>query len=168
MHPPILNIDALDYTDWGDGEYFAARLGRIASRLGARKLGYRLVILAPGKTGWPYHAHHVNEEMFFILAGRGTLRLAGERHPVRAGDVIAIPPGPDTPHQLINTSTEELRYLAVSTMEAPEVLEYPDSGKYGVMVGSAPGGDASQRRFEVFARREAAVDYWDGERPEEG
>ena len=39
---------------------------------------------------------------------------------------------------------------------------YPDSGKYGVW-----HGDSSDMRspdnFLVFARKEDAVDYWDGE-----
>ncbi len=50
--------------------------------------------------------------------------------PIRAGDVIDIPPGPDYPHQIINTSNAPLKYLSISTKEYPEVCEYPDSGKY--------------------------------------
>jgi hypothetical protein len=42
------------------------------------------------------------------------------------------------------------------------VFLYPDSGKYGVWHGNTrdtrdPGN------FLVFARKETAVDYWDGE-----
>ena len=37
-------------------------------------------------------------------------------------------------HQLINTSaTDVLRVLAVSTRLSPEIGEYPDSGKFGVL-----------------------------------
>lgn len=160
---PILNLDQVEFTEWGNGGRFEARLGAIAPRLGARKLGYRLVALPPGKAGWPYHFHYVNEEMFFILEGRGTLRHGGREYPLRAGDVIAAPPGPDTPHQIINTSMAELRYLAVSTMEQPDLFEYPDSGKFGIFAGSAPGGDGASRTFSFFGRKESAVDYWDGE-----
>jgi uncharacterized cupin superfamily protein len=81
-------------------EAFAAKLGQFGPLIGMKQLGCRLVVVPPGKKAWPYHAHHVNEEMFFILAGSGTLRLGGEEHPVKAGDVIACPAGgPETAHQ---------------------------------------------------------------------
>jgi hypothetical protein len=48
-------------------------------------------------------------------------------------------------------------------MRHPDIMEYPDSGKFGVMVGAAPGGDKAKRRVQIYARSEDAVDYWDGE-----
>jgi len=160
---PILNIADVQYKDHAHGETFAAKLGAVASRIGAQKLGYRIVILPPGKKGWPYHCHYANEELFFILEGSGTLRYAGEEFPLRMGDFIAAPPGPDKPHQIINTSDAELKYLALSTMAEPDVMEYPDSGKYGVFAGSAPGGISAKRTFALFAKKSAAVDYWEDE-----
>ncbi len=160
---PILNLNEVEYESWGNGGGFEAKLGPVAARLGAKKLGYRVVVLPPGKKAWPFHLHHVNEEMFFILEGTGVLRFGEQRHPVKAGDVICCPPGPGTAHQIINTSQHDLKYLAVSTMEPAEVAEYPDSGKFAAMALRAPGGDRSQRVFRVVARQDAAVDYWDGE-----
>ena len=159
---PILNIQDVEYTDWGKGGAFEAKLGAVASRLGAKKLGYRVVVLPPSKKAWPFHLHHVNEEMFFILEGDGALRFGDQRHSIKAGDVICCPPGPGTAHQIVNTSDSELKYLAVSTMEQAEVAEYPDSGKFAAMAAAAPGGDRSRRIFWV-ARKDAVVDYWDGE-----
>ena len=160
---PVLNLNDVEYESWGRGSAFEAKLGAMATRLGAKKLGYRVVVLPPGKKAWPFHLHHVNEEMFFVLEGTGTLRF-GERHyAVKPGDVICCPPGPGTAHQIVNTSQQDLKYLAVSTMEPAEVAEYPDSGKFAAMVGRAPGGDRSQRAFWVVAKTDAAVDYWEGE-----
>ena len=52
----------------------------------------------------------------------------------KLGDIIACPPGgPETAHQILNTGNEELRYLAVSTKPSPEICDYPDSGKFGVL-----------------------------------
>lgn len=84
-----------------------------------------------------------------------------DRFPLRANDVIAAPPGSGKAHQIINDSDGELRYLAISTMEHPEVAEYPDSDKIGVVAGSPPG----RRPYDLFyfTRRESGVDYWDGE-----
>jgi uncharacterized cupin superfamily protein len=160
---PILNIDAVEYIEHAHGEHFEARLGAIARHVGARKLGYRIVIVPPGKKAWPYHSHYANEEMFFILEGSGTLRYADREYPVRAGDVIAAPPGPEHPHQLLNTANQPLKYLAVSTMEEPDVMDYPDSGKFGVFAGSAPGGKTKDRNFSIFSKKSSAVDYWEDE-----
>jgi len=83
---------------------------------------------------------------------------------VTAGDVAVCPAGgPETAHQLIATGDEPLRYLAISSMREPDVLEYPDSGKVAIFSGSAPGGDKSDRRLELTVRKEAAVGYWEGE-----
>ncbi|HSI60001.1 MAG TPA: cupin domain-containing protein [Ideonella sp.] len=119
----------------------------------ARKLGAGIDIVAPHSQSCPYHFHHAQEEMFIVLEGEGTLRVAGERLPIRAGDVIFIPPGPEYPHHILNTSDAPLKYLSLSTQERPEICEYPDSGKYSA---SAPG-------FRAIQRREASLDYWDGE-----
>src|ERR1700681_2380546 len=115
-----------------------ARLGRGTA---ARKLGASIDTVAPGMRSCPYHLHHAQEEMFVILEGQGTLRVADEMLPLKTGDVIFIPAGPEYPHQIINTSDAPLKYLSISTMETPEICEYPDSGKYlaeGSLKSAAP------------------------------
>jgi uncharacterized cupin superfamily protein len=158
----IVNIRDVEFTKWGNGGRFEARLGAIGQRIGAKKLGYKIVVLPPGKCGWPAHFHHVNEEMFFILDGTGSLRYGAERLPLKAGDVICCPAGTRIPHQITNDSDGELRYLAVSTMQLPEIAEYPDSGKFGVVQGP-PGAGRGQWTFSFFGRPDSAADYWDGE-----
>jgi uncharacterized cupin superfamily protein len=125
----------------------------VSAGTAAAKLGIGIDVLPPGKRGCPYHLHHVQEEMFIVLEGEGTLRVAGEMLPVKAGDVVVIPPGPEYPHQFINTSDAPMKYLSISTKERPEICEYPDSGKY---LAFATGFDAVQRK-------DASLDYWDGE-----
>ena len=127
--------------------------GGITDGLAARKLGAGFDILAPGKRGCPYHYHLAQEEMFVILEGAGTLRVAGEMLPVRAGDVVVIPPGSEYPHQFINTSDAPMKYLSISTQERPEICVYPDSGKVGA---SAPG-------HKLMQRPATNLDYWHGE-----
>lgn len=170
MSKPILNIHELgegDFMPFSHGTKFEARLGQIAARIGARKLGYNLTVVPPGKRAFPHHGHRVNEEMFFILEGEGELRLGEETYPLRAGDVIACPPGgPEMAHQLINTSAEQdLKYLAVSTVESPELVYYPDSDKYGFSFSLGerhPDGRPNALRF--FAREQGTMgQYWEGE-----
>ncbi|WP_163306695.1 cupin domain-containing protein, partial [Enterobacter ludwigii] len=86
------------------------------------KLGASFDCVAPGMRSCPYHFHYAQEEMFIILEGSGTLRVAGEMLPIVSGDVIFIPPGPEYPHHIINTSDAPLKYLSVSTREQPEVV----------------------------------------------
>ena len=130
----------------------------------ARKLGYNLTELPPGCAQCPFHSHRAEEEMFLILEGEGELRYGEQRYRIRKHDVIACPTGgPATAHQIINTGKTPLRYLALSTTEDPEVVEYPDSGKYGVIAGRPVGGRPTDARFNVFAFKKDAVDYWAGE-----
>jgi uncharacterized cupin superfamily protein len=132
---------------------YDTRTGSLSDGTAARKLGAGFDILEPGKIACPYHYHLAQEEMFVILEGEGTLRVAGEHVPVRTGDVIFIPPGPEYPHHLINTGAVPMKYLSISTQERPEVCYYPDSDKLGAF---AAGHRMLQRRGE-------ALDYWDGE-----
>jgi len=126
---------------------------RLARGTAAQKLGASIDILEPGKRGCPYHLHHAQEEMFIVIEGHGTMRVAGEMLAVKAGDVIFVPPGPEYPHQMINTSDAPLKYLSISTKESPEVCEYPDSNKI-----LAHGAAVSRMN-----RLDTDLDYWDGE-----
>lgn len=131
---------------------------RLAEGTAARKLGVSYDVLAPGKRSCPYHLHHAQEEMFIIIEGRGTLRVAGETLPLKTGDVVFIPAGPEYPHQIINTSEALLKYLSVSTQESPEIVEYPDSGKF-----LAAARWRAAQAFGVIQRKGKNLDYWEGE-----
>jgi len=165
MHRSVINLDEVELHSFppehapsgAAAERFAPRIGMLGRQLGALKLGYNLIALAPGKRAFPFHSHRVNEEMFFVVAGQGEIRLGENRHALRAGDVVACPAGgPETAHQIINTGDEELRYLAISTQESPEVCVYPDSGKYAVMVDGEGG-------FRTMRRLGESLGYWEDE-----
>jgi len=161
MQNPVINVDDLDYKTFGKGEKFEADRAPVGSRIGASKLSYAVIRLQPGKRAWPYHAHHVIEEMFFVLSGSGTLRHAGEEYPIRAGDFIASPADPDQPHQIINTSGEELVYIALSSDAPADVVQYPDSGKFGV-VSRFDWSNPEAGGIRFVGRKGESLDYWDG------
>ena len=145
-------------------ERYDARMGFIGPRVGAQKLGYNITAVPPGKRAFPFHNHRVNEEMFFILEGDGMARIGEETFPIRAGDIIACPPGGrENAHQIINTGQTELKYLAVSTKQTPEIAEYPDSGKFGILAEYPPAEDGKPKVFRFVSRESLNVDYWDGE-----
>ena len=160
---PILNIAELELTDQRHDERFGCRMGPIGARIGAQKLGYNLTVVPPGKRACPFHAHRINEEMFFVVEGTGEVRIGPERYPIKQGDVIACPPGGKShAHQIINTGSVELKYLAVSTKLSAEFVEYPDSGKFGVLA-EYPNEEGKLERFRYLGRTEGGLDYWDGE-----
>ncbi len=160
MVKPIVNLDDVTFDDVEEDGLYTSRRARFSDGIGARNLGYNLTVLPPGKAQCPFHSHHGEEEMFLILEGEGELRFGEERYPIRRDDVIACPPGgADVAHQIINTGTETMRYLAVSTRVPVDACEYPDSGKVMVVAGN---GD-STKLWKMF-RAENTVDYYDREK----
>ena len=63
----------------------------------------------PAGSSTQEHYHARTEEIYFITAGQGRMRIEGELAEVKAGDAIAIPPGKK--HKLWNTGPETLRLL---------------------------------------------------------
>lgn len=172
MSKPIINIADIElqprppaFAPTGAAaQRYDARMGMIAPRLGAQKLGYNITVVPPGKRAFPFHNHHVNEEMFFVLEGSGEVRIGEATYPLRQGDIVACPAGGrETAHQIVNTGSVELKYLAVSTKLSPEIAEYPDTGKFGVLAEYPAGADAAPRGFRFVGRAEQGVDYWEGE-----
>ena len=155
----IRNFDAVALEREAREPLYDTRCARLAAGTAARKLGASIDVLAPGKRGCPYHFHHAEEELFVVLEGHGHLRVAGEMLAIGPGDCLFIPPGPEFPHQIVNTSDAPLKYLSIGTRESPEVVEYPDSGKYAAMTAAGP----DRPRFLAVQRRSASLDYWDGE-----
>ena len=154
----VVNLDELKLEHGSNGDRFEWNSARIGQKLGAKDLGYSYDVVPPGKISCPFHSHHAEEEMFFIVKGEGTLRYGAERRKVRAGDVICCPTGgADTAHQLVNDSDAELAYISVSTMMPAEVCEYPDSKKIGAYGGLTPS------RVKHMTLAGAAVDYWKDE-----
>ncbi len=137
----------------------------IGPKIGAKKLGYNVTVVPPGKRAFPFHSHRVNEEMFFVLEGEGEVRIGDKRFPIKKGDFIAhTAGGPETAHQIINTSGNELRYLGVSTMQSPEIADYPDSKKFGLLHIEERDEDGMPKGgIRYVGRFDETIEYWDGE-----
>jgi len=172
MSKLILNIDDIPLEPWPPGHFlsgpaaerYEAKMGYIGPRIGAQKLGYNITAVPPGKSAFPLHNHYNNEEMFFVLQGSGEVQIGESKYPIRQGDFIACPPGgPTAAHKIFNTGDSELRYLSVSTKLSPEVVDYPDSGKFGVLVELPPDADGKPRQFRFLGRGSESLGYWDDE-----
>lgn len=147
-------------SDWdverslGDAKMRMLHLGR---RLGGELLGATVFELDPGLPGIS-HFHHGNEEWVLMLDGVATLRTpAGDRR-LERGDVVAFRRGPEGTHALSNDGDVPCRFLILSSMRHPDVIEYVDAGVIGAIAGDAPtaGRDAP---FEAFFPADARIAY---------
>lgn len=160
---PILNLADVPLHDVGQGEAFAAKIGSFGQTIGLSCLGVSLTVVEPGKRAYPFHVHHQTHEMFIILEGKGTYRFGGQSYPIKTNDVLAAPVGgPEVAHQIINTGTRALRYLAISANSVGgDVVEYPDSNKFSV--SSRFDRETRKSALRFVGRTETSLNYWDGE-----
>ena len=105
--------------DWSGGGGQAKRLPR------GDQLGASVYELGPGNR-LVYHFHHASEELLVVLRGRPSLRTEHGTRRLDEGEVVHFPTGPDGAHSLTNETDELVRFLMVSTLVSPEVVEYPD------------------------------------------
>ena len=142
-----------------DVEYDPAPAGyrcgyaRLHAEIGAATLFGGLFELPPGQSSRPYH-YESSEEWLLVLEGRITVRHPEGEDDLGAGDLVCFAAGPDGAHKLTNRTDETARVLLVSTRTSPPVAVYPDSDKIGVF---PVWGD------RIVVRRDAGVDYYDGE-----
>lgn len=160
-----INLADVPLRDHSHGDSFEARLGRIGPLIGAKDLGCQLHIVPPGKKAFPFHAHHNNEEMFFVLKGHGEYRFGAQRVDVHEGDILGAPCGDaGMARQIINTGGDDLHYLAFSTRNDPDVIEYPDTGKFAVASRVPEDKGLMAARIAYVGRIENSLDYWEDEK----
>jgi uncharacterized cupin superfamily protein len=157
---PVINVNDVPLVERGNGKSFAVKWGRVGPALGLNALGCAIHVVPAGKKAFPFHRHHVMDELFYVLSGEGQYRWGEETLPINAGDLVAAPAGTKA-HQLINTGTQDLRYIGISSTAATEVVDYPDSGKLGIMAG-VKNGDYRSASYAGVGRL-AKADYFDGE-----
>jgi uncharacterized cupin superfamily protein len=160
---PVINVADLELREQTHGDKFSAKLGRLGSLIGATGFGCTYTVVPPGKRAFPFHNHHVINELFVILDGTGTYRFGKQSYPIKAGDVVAAPAGgQETAHQIVNTGAADLKYLSLSTAgSGTEVVEYPDSGK--VAVTSRYDWNTRQGLRTIMRAGDKSLDYWEGE-----
>ena len=161
MSPPLINLNSqsLAFRQYSDGP-FSQKFAEIGSQIGAKQLGYNLTVVQPGCKACPMHNHRGEEEMFLILAGTGTLRFGKNSYSIKEMDIIACPTGDSSvAHQIINTGTAELRYLALGTRKQIDIIEYPDSNK--IMCTAYKDGDC--KGITHMSNLSHSLNYLDGE-----
>ncbi len=92
-------------------------------------LGVVKNVLRKGEVGCPFHWHLREDEVFYVISGRGLFRYGDTLTEVSAGDCLSCPAGTRVAHQIANPHDEPLVYLAMGPRDPHEVCGYPDSGK---------------------------------------
>ena len=129
--------------------------GWVGAKLGAELLGGSLYELEPGDRLYPYHLHHANEEWLIVVCGKPTLRSHDGEQDLIEGDVVCFRRGSEGAHQVSNRTDAPIRVLMLSSMQSPDLVEYPDSGKVGAR-------SVAGERI-LMSRPGPILDYWDGE-----
>ena len=151
----VFNLYGEEWDRTEDREGWRSKDAFVGTRLGSELLGGSLYELEPGNRLWPYHTHHANEEWLIVLRGAPTLRTSDGEQELREGDVAVFRRGAEGAHQVSNRTDQPVRVLMLSTMIAPEIVEYLDTGKVGTR------GARGERL--VLARLGPDAEYWEGE-----
>lgn len=86
--------------------------------------------------------------MLIVLRGEPTLRTKDGERSLREGDVVPLPRGPEGARAISNPRSSVVRILVFSSNADPDVAEYPETGKIGVI--------ANGKTWEFFRREDAA------------
>jgi uncharacterized cupin superfamily protein len=139
---------------------FKAFRARVGYELGGERIGASMWKLPPGEAAYPLHFRYSDEELVFVLSGRPTLRTPEGTRTLEPGEAVRFPLGEEGAHQIFNRTDEEVRFLAVSTNGAADVVVYPDSNKICAAERLPEGGG-----LHTFFDLDTEVGYWEGETP---
>jgi uncharacterized cupin superfamily protein len=134
----VARADAVAVTEPSPG----ARVRALGAAAGSVAAGLNHVVLAPGARGTPPHCHTLEEEVYVVLDGAGTLTLDGAEHPLVPGDVVARPPATGVCHHL-SAGPQGMTYLVYGTRQGGDAVRYPEAGTIalrGLGITLAVGG----------------------------
>ena len=71
MARPIINLDELEFARWTSRfshqqpppEGYGADVADVGRKIGAKKLGYNVTVIDPGKAAYPAHAHRIADQL---------------------------------------------------------------------------------------------------------
>src|SRR6266568_1621538 len=130
-----LNADEWDRTEEREGWRF--KDAWVGAHTDAELIGASMYEVEPGNKQGPFHTHHANEEWAIVLRGEPTLRTH------------------EGAHQIRNDTDAPVRVLMLSTLIAPDIVEYLDTGKIGAR-------SVAGERI-IFARPGPELEYWEDE-----
>lgn len=124
-HPGLGHWDDLEPETIATRE-LGGRRTRIASALGASRLGLSRYEMGPGDRAMPVHVHGDEEELFVILSGSGVSVEGDSAYAVEAGDAVFYP-ADGTPHTVV-AGQDGLDLLAFASGSDSQISWLPRAG----------------------------------------
>ena len=107
----------------------AVRLNKsLGDAVGLTRIGVHIITVQPGRDSTETHKHYYEEECVYVLSGKGTAIIDGERYAMAAGDFLGLPAG-RAAHNIVNDGDEELVCLVMGQRLEVDVADYPEKGK---------------------------------------
>ncbi|MFZ0892581.1 MAG: cupin domain-containing protein [Thermoplasmata archaeon] len=106
--------------------------------LGPGRAFFSVQVIEKGGVTARMHSHSAVDEYYLILEGKGTLRYNGRAVPVKRGDIIGKPTGPDAATHLLANRGERLRILDMEIWHerftgtpttAKDIIYWPDTAE---------------------------------------
>lgn len=123
-YPPVLAARVADRTKRKLGETF-----------GLSNFGVNLTTLAPGAATALRHAHALQDEFVYVLAGAPTLITDAGETLLGPGMCAGFKAGTGDGHCLVNRTSTEVVLLEVGDRAAGDSVSYPDDDVQAVLDG---------------------------------
>lgn len=120
-------------------EPFFSRMTRRTKRplgtlFGLSHFGVNLTQLSPGGESSLRHAHSVQDEFIYILAGEPTLVTDEGETPLKPGMCAGFKAGNGNAHCLINQTDRDVIYIEVGDRTEGDFVTYPDDDIMAVSI----------------------------------
>lgn len=104
----VVNVDEVEEVEQINGQYWGGTDKVLTPSMRPRggKLGVIQSRLPPGRVMAPFHYHQREDEVFFVLSGRGLIRYGEDVRILRTGDCVSCPAGTGVAHQIANPFNE--------------------------------------------------------------
>jgi mannose-6-phosphate isomerase-like protein (cupin superfamily) len=86
-------------------------------------VAFGVVEVGPGQVSPPHH-HETEQEAWYVISGRGSIRVGDKTIPVEAGTVVVSPPQME--HQITNPGPDIFKAIFMFSPSGPEAALFAD------------------------------------------
>lgn len=132
-HKHIIKADAIRKMQGEERTHFlnpnAVRRNKsLGDVIGLKNIGVHIIEVQPGHVTTEYHKHYYEEECIYILSGKATATIEGEKTVVEQGDFLGFPID-GAAHDLLNDGHDLLVCLVMGQRLQQDVSDYPNQDK---------------------------------------